>query len=379
MIRARVASFVCTLALVSAAGGVRAADKTAPQANARCEKCHQEIASEWQSSRHHQSFGNDEFQRALAREGKSEFCVACHAPEAKKRGAPTPAEARLGVGCASCHATPHGVLAAPSDAETVAPHAVTRSADLLSSQLCKNCHEFRFETPRIGAPSEKAQWMQRTWSEHHDGKSDVGGCSSCHMPRVASTDGGTHASHRFLGGHDEAFVQSALAIEARRTSASTVEIELTPRDVTHAVPTGDLFRRLQLAAEAGGQRTVRYLARHHERTRHDQRVETNDDRPRFGTSRVTLDLGNAAASDAISVRVVYQRVDYLVGDDEEKAHVSGQIPLFEQRLPALATTSAPPSASPPKSTRSWAWLSALLVPLLTAFGLRRPRTQVAPF
>ena len=202
------------------------------------------------------------------------------------------------------------------------------------------------------------------------------------MPRVASADGGSHRSHAFPGGHDEELVRSALDIRAQRRAAGRVEVVLTPRDVTHAVPTGDLFRRIMVTAEvAHGPRAVRYLARHHERNAHEQRVETSDDRPHAGPQRLTLELGPAAPATApIVVRVSYQRVDHLVGDDEARARVSGEILLAEQALPGLAAPPPAPLVTPPPvrphRARSWLWLGGSLIALgisVSVHGRRRAR------
>lgn len=335
--------------------------KPAAVDNRACERCHPQIAEEWQSSRHRHSFDNAEFQRSLGREKQRAFCVDCHAPATTRSGAPTAAEAELGVACVVCHSDPHGARPAST------------------ADACKGCHEFRFAQPRRDATSERAQWMQRTWSEHHDGNTaGLTACTACHMPRV---DG--HASHRFVGGHDEAFVKSALAVSARRMSAGGIELTLMPQNVTHAVPTGDLFRRLLVSADtepASGHPTLRYLARHHQHVSREQRVEVADDRPFMGPSRVSLELGALAATRPIRYRVVYQRVDHLVGDDESQAVVDGEIELASGVVAAQ-----PPSASKPSgggcafsadADTSATWLCVLVVAACVRLTRRRPTAPV---
>jgi Cytochrome c554 and c-prime len=345
--------------------------------NRACERCHRDIAEEWRTSRHHQSFTNEEFQRSLAREKHRAFCVDCHAPETTRSGAPTPDEAGVGVGCVTCHLGEHAVLAAPRREPEEAPHAIERVPQLATAQACKKCHEFQFAEPRRQAVSERAQWMQRTWTEHHDGNSEgLSSCAPCHLPRE-----GDHVSHRFRGGHDEGLVKSALSIVARRVAPGAVELTLTPRDVTHAVPTGDLFRRLLLSADTeppSGKPAVRYLARHHEHVTREQRVEIADDRPFQGPRRVTLELGAAADARPIRYRVSYQRVDYLVGDDEARAVVDGEIELAAGTLavaPSVAVekpTLGDPSCLQAASAKgmSSGWLCVALA-LAAAIGWRR--------
>ena len=342
--------------------------RKAPAQNPRCTACHREIADEWRASRHHQSFTNAEFRASLAREGAQAFCIDCHAPETLKSGAPTPTEAELGVSCLTCHVPERALLAGTNAANADAPHPLEASPLLTSAEACKACHEFRFADARPGDPAARAQWMQRTWTEHHDGKVTEGSCSSCHMPRVASSDGTEHASHRFIGGYDDALVKAALDIVAERRSPTSIELRLTPRNVTHAVPTGDLFRRLMLTAEsvpARGAPAVRFLARHHQDIGGGRRRELSDDRPFLRPSTVTLELDAAAANLPIAFRVVYQRVDHLVGDDESKASVTSEIELARAELPAL-TAAAPASR-------------AYDVPRpVAACNLGAPRSDVAP-
>jgi hypothetical protein len=314
----------------------RAVEGGPARQNRRCETCHREIAREWRASSHHLSFTNAAFQRSVGRENKPAFCIDCHAPETTQSGAPRQAEAELGVACVTCHMPHDSLLGAPGAKHDQAPHQLETRADFASAEACRGCHEFRFADARPAFASEPAQWMQRTWREHHDGNVDGSstGCGDCHMPKVTDASGGSHHRHDFPGGYATELVRGALRIEARRSGATAIEIKLTPNDVTHAVPTGDLFRRLELSAQAmpSGAKTVRYLTRHHQRVGRGQRVEVADDRPRRGTSVVVLELGNGAVNASIRYRVAYQRVDHLVGDDEARAVVAGEIELASGEL-----------------------------------------------
>lgn len=310
--------------------------------NARCETCHVQIAREWRRSRHHASFTNRAFRASVRREGDRAFCVDCHAPETTRTGAPTPDEGELGVGCVTCHVPRGALLAAPSANARAAPHELETSADFSSADACQACHEFRFSEPRPNWASEPAQWMQRTWREHHDGNVDGNNpsCNDCHLPRVDDGNGKSHRRHDFPGGYDVEMVRRSLEVSARRTGAGRVEITLQPADITHAIPTGDLFRRLALSAQTTGPRpskVVRYLTRRHRDVGRGMRVEVADDRPRVRTSIVTLDLGASAGKSPIEYRVVYQRVDQLSGNDEARAVVIGEIELAAGVLKAAPT------------------------------------------
>jgi hypothetical protein len=310
--------------------------------NGRCETCHAQIAREWRTSRHHTSFSNRAFQDSVRREGEKGFCIDCHAPETTLSGAPTHDEGELGVGCITCHVPKDSLLAAPSANTPQAPHQLETRADFASAEACRGCHEFRFTEPRPSWASEPAQWMQRTWREHHDGNVDgsSAGCSDCHLPRAVDGSGNSYRRHDFPGGYDPQMVRRSLRITARRTGPSRLEITLQPADVTHAVPTGDLFRRLALSARTTGahpSKVVRYLARHHRDVGRGMRVEVDDDRPRVRASVVTLDLGPNAGQSPIEYRVTYQRVDQLLGNDEARAVVIGEIELAAGVLQAAAT------------------------------------------
>jgi hypothetical protein len=253
-----------------------------------------------------------------------------------------------------------------------APHPLKPSPRLSSTEACRHCHEFRFADARPSGAPERSQWMQRTWTEHHDGDvNSESNCASCHMPRT-----GEHTNHRFVGGHDEALVRSALAVSAKRVSPTRVELTLTPANVTHAVPTGDLFRRLLVSVETGrAPAQVRYLARHHQRVGNGQRLEVADDRPFARATTLSFELRAEERALPARYRVVYQRVDHLVDDDESRAVLSGELELASGELPvrdapppAVTVTRAGCGASGKPSRAPW-----MMAGLLLFFGGRRGR------
>ena len=180
--------------------------------------------------------------------------------------------------------------------------------------------------------------MQATVSEHAKSETRTS-CASCHMPL---TEGGAaHRSHAFAGGHDAALVRNAVTVSAER-SPQGARITLTPRDVGHAFPTGDLFRRVEVSAEAVGPEwqvvasASRYLARHWQRQPSPfgvvLRSATRDDRPRGAPLVIELELGRAALDLPIDWRVVYQRVEHPRSEREQDASVEGEIEIMSGTL-----------------------------------------------
>ena len=296
-------------------GGLAAAET-----NRECERCHREIASEWRGSLHQRAFVEPAYQRALQREPLP-FCRACHAPESVDLAADPPsAIAALGVGCVTCHGAKQ-ILAGPrpsAAANGEAPHPVVRSAAFAGAGACAGCHEFPFPDEALRGASG-AELMQSTITEQaHSPRPDVT-CAQCHMPRDETL---AHRTHDFRSSRDAAWVRSALDARAARVGQHEVEVTLQPTAVGHAVPTGDLFRRLEVSAEVVGNdymvlaRRERHLTRrwattHRPHSGFALRELQRDDRPgRQGSTptRVRFDLGELAASHPVAWRVAYQRV-----------------------------------------------------------------------
>jgi hypothetical protein len=315
--------------------------------NAACEACHREIAAEWRGSLHHRADVEPSYLRAFAIEPMP-FCRGCHAPEAVAAEPEGADVAALGVGCVTCHVTgPGGTLAAPAAPaappaapsapaaapSAPAPHAVVRDARFAGAAACSACHEFAFPAAR---GRTAAELMQSTVTEHAASPAAGEACAGCHMPRTRSG----RRSHAFLASRDPATLRRALEVRAARTSATTVRLTLLPQHPGHALPTGDLFRRLELSAEAAGPdrislgSAVRYLARHWEpRPRGGGRVLVRDDRPRQDPVSIDLDVGAPAAGRDIVWRVAYQRVAHPNGIDARDAEIDGEITLAEGKLP----------------------------------------------
>jgi hypothetical protein len=310
----------------------------AARENAACEACHVDVANEWRGSMHAQADVDPVYRRALAREPMA-FCRGCHAPEADPSTDAPPRLAAIGVGCVTCHRTSgDAVLAGPARGERrEAPHAIVRDARFASPAACASCHEFDFPDSAARAHPER---MQSTVSEHAASASAATACGACHMPRGA--DG--HRSHAFAASRDPAMLRSAVNVRATR-GPTKVRLHLAPGAAGHAFPTGDLFRRLVVVAEAVGDdwavsgEASRALERRFKMSAvspgHVGRVLVGDDRvgPRDAQD-VELELGDAARGRTIAWRVEYQRVEHPLGADDSAAVVAESTVVAEGSLGA---------------------------------------------
>lgn len=177
---------------------------------AACATCHAREAEEWGASLHRASFTDADFQRSFALE-PLDFCFRCHAPAATSRD--DHAGAARGVSCVTCHTDPHRAARA---------------------RACADCHEFRFpEGPAL---------MQSTAREHARSSYASTPCVDCHM----RGEGG-RVEHRMRTSRNVGLLRRAIRVRAElRGDALTVRLETA--GVGHAMPTGDLFRRLRLTA-----------------------------------------------------------------------------------------------------------------------------------
>ncbi len=313
-------------------GPARARESAAVRDNAACEKCHEDVAASWRTSLHHQSNTNAAYRRSFAVEPMP-FCRSCHAPEADPSREESAEVSELGVGCVTCHVTTENeVLAAPGTSTTHSPHRIVRDAQFGEPAACARCHEFAF--PGRAARGE-GDLMQSTMTEHRTSAAANVTCSACHMPRDASGK----KSHAFVSSRDVAFVKRAVHITAERTGPTRVTIVLAPSELGHAFPTGDLFRRLELTAEAAGPDEMvlgsaqRFLTRHFRLPNQTiGRRLVSDDRVRGGPLSVELDVGPEGVAHPIVWRVAYERVAHPNGVDDADATVEEELVLGEGRL-----------------------------------------------
>lgn len=229
-----------------------------------CGTCHQEIAREWRTSQHAASWSDPIVQAGYAVERRA-FCRDCHAPLGDADAEPASIAASDGVSCAVCHVREGRVLgvggglgdALRADANSTLPHATEARPVFAESSYCAACHQFDFPRRAAdrGMPPEP---MQNTFAEWQtsDAAARGTGCQDCHMPWRSTPDGRRWRSHAFFGTGDRAMLSRAVRIDvsSRHEGHDLVVVaNLTPGEIGHAFPTGDVFRRLELRAWRDGE------------------------------------------------------------------------------------------------------------------------------
>lgn len=321
-----------------------------------CRRCHTQAAHEQLGSQHAGAWASDAFQHAFRVEPRA-FCQRCHAPE-EDAATPvhevSPAAASLGVGCVTCHVQPGTdvVWAAPLEAAAEAstpdrsPHPIARSAAFAGPQACASCHEFPFPD---GILREHPLAMQSTITEHARSAAANRSCADCHMPRDADGD----RSHAFPGAYDRSILAQALEIDATRPTPTRVRIALRPGQVGHAVPTGDLLRRLLLEVQVDGPdgapprfRQRRFYGRRygplHQPSGITVRGELGDDRIGPEGQEASFELPEALAAAPVRWRLVHQRVAQHSGDPRS-APIEGELEFASGVLPTPFAPAPPPS------------------------------------
>ena len=203
--------------------------------DAACMRCHVDEARSWEGSAHHSAFTNEIFQ-AEWQPRRQAACVRCHAPLAEPES-PLDETALNGISCAVCHVREGSVLA--SHAAPDAPHPITVDETLSTSAACAGCHDFNFASVEP-TPYDRSEMLQGTLREWHEVE-ERGTCQHCHM---------AEGSHAMPGARDASLLARALTVEAHAAiidGHTEVTLTLTSQ-AGHAVPTGDMFRRLHVEA-----------------------------------------------------------------------------------------------------------------------------------
>ncbi|MFO0616870.1 MAG: multiheme c-type cytochrome [Polyangiaceae bacterium] len=312
--------------------------------NAECVRCHADVAASWRRSRHASAFTDATFQRAFSVESREE-CVRCHAPEARLASskealaAPVDERAALGVACVTCHVVNGDILAAPRrasrpDEDTALPHPVERVGAFASTAACAGCHEFPFPS---GDPRLTEELSQSTVREH-DAAQIEASCADCHMPEEDG-EGRRFRSHALASVRDPSAWRRALRISAKR-EGDAIRVSIGLRDVGHALPTGDMLRRLRVRAEVMGvddqllSATEAFVGRAFSDIRDRRcRRETRDNRPRPGSPSELVLRTPGADEHAVGITVRLERV--LFGAlDEPGSIVDSSYEVFRAILPA---------------------------------------------
>lgn len=290
-----------------------------------CAQCHADIADEWRASLHAQAWRDPIFLAAYAVE-PAPFCRHCHAP-LHAPGASTPgARARReGVSCAVCHVRDGHVLGTGSGRGDASPaqgtHALTASPVMALGDVCGGCHQFDFPTAataRGERPAPSGEPMQNTLGEWMRSALRDRACQHCHMPLRTTADGRRYRSHRFdvLADPAQRSLAARVAVTLDATPAATVvEAVVTPGEVGHAVPTGDLLRRLELSVWLDGDPAsmrVETFARRFTATAAHRRTGAVDTRvppPGTGSRRVRFELPPAPLGTTVRWRLDHLRTD----------------------------------------------------------------------
>ncbi len=318
---------VLLVAVLAALGARAPADDARLELDARCMGCHPDATVQWLASPHATSFVDGPFLTAHHREPQA-FCRGCHAPEQDPAITFATAAAGRGVTCVTCHVD-HG--------DEDAALAVGEHPRVRSTIDCDACHEFDFPDAAV---RERPLQMQRTVSEHAASPFAATPCAGCHMPTQ-----GERRDHRMRAASDPALLATALDVQASRTPEG-VRVELRVVGAGHAVPTGDLFRRLEVGAIVYDPRApeppaLRWLSRRFERRVQANAIaallETGDDRvPADGSPRI-VELRLPSAGDRPIVWwVEHQRVAFPRGG-ERFAALDGRTPMAGGLLPVLTS------------------------------------------
>lgn len=225
---------------------------------ASCGRCHRATYAAWSQSQHASAF-RDPFFRASWDRWPNGWCLNCHLPldaaQAKITYDGQPAVPGMfqpvdhsveglpsqGVSCAVCHLRDGEILTAdrPSWMARLA-HPVREEPALGSAEFCGGCHDFNFQNHTPRQPwSIGDEPLQDTLDEWRSSTYAAEGlpCQGCHMRR---------GRHEFNGGHDLALLARTLSV-AVQVEGEAATVTLTARGAGHRVPTGDPFRRLELA------------------------------------------------------------------------------------------------------------------------------------
>lgn len=253
---------------------------------ASCGECHEAAYREWARSRHRHSSDDALYLREFEVR-RPPFCTACHSPR--------PEASADGVDCASCHVRDGAVLSAQVSGR--APHRSRLAPELDQPLACARCHEFDFEHQ----PGER---LQRTLTEWSVSDAPLRGqtCSGCHFPATRR-----RRAHDLAGLEDPARLRRAIAVTASATydgSHTHVVLRLRARDVGHAVPTGDMFRNLEVRTWPSGRPADAdqvYLARQFAVNRRGWHERADDRIPPRGERVVELWLPDRVRSVGWSV------------------------------------------------------------------------------
>lgn len=178
--------------------------------------------------------------------------------------------------------------------------------------------------------------MQRTATEHAASAYANVSCASCHM--APSRTSKRHTDHGF--GVSDAMIRGALVADIRRSGRDAVAVHLSPGEVGHAFPTGDLFRRVVVEAELLDEAGTVQASRRRDlgRTFRPDGVELSDTRLDANGADIDLDFApiRAIARPRVHVEIAYERVAHPLGGEPERAAVASRIVLVTRDIDLAA-------------------------------------------
>ena len=306
---------------------------------AACASCHAEIVREREASPHRRAYSNRWFQAGYSVDHRA-FCRDCHAP-LHEGSDPAPGSLAFdeGIGCAGCH-------------ERAGEHPSAEPRADFNDRVCADCHQFRFPEARMAVQFDPHEWMQRTEAEWREsGVAQT--CTECHM-----APNGSRREHTFAVLAEPRLLAAAVAIEGAsewRGDSTEVSVSLTARGAGHAVPTGDVFRALELSVWIDGAEPQRRLL-----MRRFGTMLGFDPAAGFSGTLGEVEDSRVPARGARTERflfegraeVVHYRLDYLRANPAQAAAqglspIDNRIPLLEGLI-VRGTERAPPDARAPQ-------------------------------
>jgi predicted CXXCH cytochrome family protein len=146
-----------------------------------CAKCHEDIHTEWMTTRHAQAFSAPIFQRDWGDVGKQVSCLECHTTGYDTA---TGGYSEAGVTCEACHGPFQ-----PTHPQQ--PMPITPNAD-----LCGTCHKSTTDEWRASVHGQQGVQCQACHDPHSQtpkAETITALCANCHKERGSSFTHGTHA------------------------------------------------------------------------------------------------------------------------------------------------------------------------------------------
>ena len=287
------------------------------QSSEQCRECHQSVYDEWQGSHHQIAFLNPEV-RKLSDDFRNKECQACHLPRPVsitgfgERTLPRLTFPNEGVSCLTCHLGASGEILGAATREA-APCRPVESLELVSTELCKSCHNQHQTTD---------QW-------HASPQAAAGGsCRSCHMPpveRPPQESSRAGFAHDFKGAHDLEMLRSAgvFSVEA---DADSVLLSLENVGAGHNFPTEERHRAVDILVQFQSAAGAWGPWEHVYRFREPYRDETGPNTQLPAGERKEVKVARPDGAIRVRARLWYRLTPY-VGDDDPRSSL-----LFEEEL-----------------------------------------------